>query len=92
MSGLLHSRKFYLACWGLLQTIVLHYLSVPADIIAMADALVAILIGSIAYEDGAQKSASPPPMVQTVVTPAGEAGGAAPKVTQTVVNPPEQAP
>lgn len=59
MNGLWHSRKFWLAMWGLIQTIIGHYLSLPADIIMAADAVVAVLIASIAAEDVAQKWGRP---------------------------------
>jgi len=52
------SRKFWLAVWGLIQTVVLHYLAIPSDIIIAADALVIAVIAGIAYEDGAEKANS----------------------------------
>ena len=55
MNGLLKSRKFWLAVFGVLQAIVLHYLSVPDDIWQSIVALVIVLIGSIAVEDAALK-------------------------------------
>lgn len=57
MSSLLHSRKFWLAAFGVAQAIVLHYLNVPDDIWQSIAALVAVLIGSIAVEDAAAKRA-----------------------------------
>jgi len=54
MSSLLHSRKFWLAVYGIIQTLVLHYFQVPTDIIAAVDALVVVLISAIAYEDAAK--------------------------------------
>ena len=32
MNGLLRSRKFWIACFGVLQAVVLHYFNVPDDI------------------------------------------------------------
>lgn len=55
MNGLLHSRKFWLAVFGVMQAIVLHYLSVPDDIWQSIAALVAVLIAGIAAEDVATK-------------------------------------
>ena len=52
---LLRSRKFWLALFGVIQTIVLHYLSVPQDIWMAIDALVGVLISAIAVEDYAEK-------------------------------------
>lgn len=56
IQSLLHSRKFLLATFGVIQTIVAHYTEIPPDVWASIDALVAILIGAIAYEDAAEKS------------------------------------
>lgn len=56
MNGLLKSRKFWLAVFGIAQALVLHYLSVPDEIWQSIAALVAVLIGSIAAEDVAAKS------------------------------------
>jgi len=50
------SRKFWLAVYGVVQTLVLHYLAVPVDIITAVDALVVVVIASIAYEDAAYKA------------------------------------
>ena len=51
MSSLLKSRKFYLAVFGVVQVVVLHYFNVPDEIWQSIAALVAVLIGSIALED-----------------------------------------
>ena len=51
MSGLLKSRKFWLAIFACLQAVVLHYLQIPDEIWQSIAALVAVLIGSIALED-----------------------------------------
>ena len=52
------SRKFWYAVWGLILTIVLYYVEVPKDIIVAIDALVAVLIASVAYEDAAAAKGS----------------------------------
>ena len=57
MKALLQSRKFWLAVFGLVQAVVLHYISVPQDIWVAIDVLVGVLIASIALEDAGQKSA-----------------------------------
>lgn len=54
---LFRSRKFLLAMFGVIQAIVLHYLDVPRDVWLSIEALVAVLIFSIAHEDAAEKSA-----------------------------------
>ena len=56
--ALLQSRKFWLAVFGIIQTVVLHYFAIDPEIWAAIDALVIVLIGSIAYEDGQEKSNS----------------------------------
>ena len=58
LKSLLKSRKFWLAVVGVIQTIVLHYFEVPADIWAAVDVLIGVLIASIAYEDGQAKSSA----------------------------------
>ncbi|MHB0966027.1 MAG: hypothetical protein ACYC36_06175 [Bellilinea sp.] len=55
MNGLLHSRKFWLAVFGVVQAVVAHYLNIPDDIWQSIVALVIVLIGSIAVEDAALK-------------------------------------
>jgi hypothetical protein len=55
MNGLLRSRKFWLAVFGVVQALVLHYLSVPDEIWQAIVALVAVLIATIAVEDAAAK-------------------------------------
>lgn len=57
MKYLLKSRKFWLAVFALVQTVVLHYVDVPKDIWMSIDGVVAVLIASIAWEDAAEKSA-----------------------------------
>jgi nicotinamide riboside transporter PnuC len=61
MTLLLKSRKFWLAVFGVLQAIVLHYLNVPDDIWQAIAALVGVLIASIAVEDAGAKIQLPPP-------------------------------
>lgn len=56
MNGLLHSRKFWLAVFGVVQAIVLHYLHVPDDIWQQITMLVMVLIAGIAAEDVATKA------------------------------------
>ena len=51
MAMLLKSRKFWLAVFGIVQTLALNYLHVPADIWQAIDVLVAVLIAGIAIED-----------------------------------------
>lgn len=55
LKSLLRSRKFLLAVFGVVQTLVLHYLSVPDDVWQHIVTLVMVLIGSIALEDAAEK-------------------------------------
>ncbi len=55
MNGLLKSRKFWLAVFGVVQALVLHYLSVPEEIWQSITALVMALIAAIAAEDVAYK-------------------------------------
>jgi hypothetical protein len=49
------SRKFWYALFGVIQTIVLYYVDVPKEIWLAIDALVGVLIASVAYEDAAEK-------------------------------------
>lgn len=56
--ALLKSRKFWLAVFATIQTIVLHYVNVPSDVWLSIDALVGIVIASIAAEDVATKAQS----------------------------------
>lgn len=57
MKSLLYSRKFWLAVFGVVQALVLHYLDVPGDVWESITALVMVLIAAIAVEDGAAKYA-----------------------------------
>lgn len=56
LKGLLESRKFWLAVFGIVQAVVLHYLNVPEEIWQSIAGLVAVLIGSIALEDAGAKA------------------------------------
>ena len=56
MNGLLKSRKFWLAAFGIVQALVFYYLNVPDEVWQAIAGLVAVLIGSIAAEDAAAKS------------------------------------
>lgn len=58
MNGLLKSRKFWLAVFGVAQALVLHYLDVPEEVWQSIVAVVMVLIGSIAAEDVAAKRSS----------------------------------
>lgn len=61
---LLYSRKFLLALFAVAQTLVLHYYSVDPEVWAAIDAMVGVLIASIAHEDAAEKAA--PSAIQTM--------------------------
>ena len=56
MNGLIHSRKFWLAVFGVVQAIVLHFLSIPEEIWQSIVALVMVLIAGIAIEDAGEKA------------------------------------
>ena len=51
MLSLLKSRKFWLAIFGVVQAVVLHYFNVPDPIWQAATALIMTLIAGIAIED-----------------------------------------
>jgi len=55
MNGLLKSRKFWLAVFGIVQAVVLHYFAVPEEIWQSIAGLVMVLIASIAVEDAGAK-------------------------------------
>lgn len=59
MNGLLRSRKFYLAVFGIAQALVFEYLSVPDEVWQSIAALVGVLIASIAIEDAGANMAGP---------------------------------
>jgi len=61
LESLLRSRKFWLAVFGLVQTVVLHYFAIPEEIWQAVDVLVVTLIATIALEDmGAKMGGNPP--------------------------------
>ncbi len=55
LNGLIHSRKFWLAVWGVAQAVILYYLDVPDEILVSVTALVIAVIGGITVEDSAAK-------------------------------------
>lgn len=55
IQALLHSRKFLIALFGVIQTIVMNYFQVDPEVWASIDAVVIVLIGAIAHEDAAEK-------------------------------------
>ena len=55
MELLLKSRKFWLAVFGIVQAVVLHYFAVPEEIWQSIAGLVMVLIASIAVEDAGAK-------------------------------------
>lgn len=58
LRGLLHSRKFLLAAFGVIQTLVFQFVpDFPEEVWLSIDGLVAVVIVSIAAEDAAEKSA-----------------------------------
>jgi hypothetical protein len=59
MKSLLVSRKFWLAIVALVQTILFQFVpSFPKDVWVAIDAVLAVLIASIAFEDAAEKRAA----------------------------------
>lgn len=70
LNALLHSRKFWIAVFGLIQTIVFNFVpNFPKEIWMAIDALVSVLIVTIAVEDAAAKSAGNTPSPKGVVAP-----------------------
>ncbi len=58
MKSLLKSRKFWLAIFGVIQTLVFYSLpDFPQEVWQSIDALIVVLIASIAIEDAGAKSA-----------------------------------
>lgn len=49
------SRKFWLAVFGVVQALVLHFLNVPDEVWQSIVGLMMVLIGSIAVEDAGTK-------------------------------------
>ena len=58
MNGLLKSRKFWLAVFGVAQALILHYVNVPDEIWQTIAALVGTVIAGIAIEDAGAKIAN----------------------------------
>lgn len=52
--ALLRNRQFWVAVLALLQTVVLNYLNVPAEIWASIDAILVVVIGAYTVEQVAQ--------------------------------------
>jgi hypothetical protein len=86
MQSLLHSRKFYLAVFGMIQALVLYYVHVPDVVWQSIAALVAVLIAGIAVEDAgtnagvALSTLQPPPaplVLPSLATASGEPVGPA---------------
>ena len=56
LNGLLYSRKFWLAVFGLVAAILFYFLpDFPPEIWIAVEVLVAVLIASIAIEDAGAK-------------------------------------
>jgi hypothetical protein len=58
VQSLLRSRKFLLACLGVVNTLASHYLDIPKDVWLSIDALLLAVIAGIAVEDAAEKGAT----------------------------------
>jgi hypothetical protein len=73
ISSLIHSRKFWIAVFGLVQTILFHLLpTFPPEIWQAIDTLAGVLIIAIAAEDVALKLAGRhPPQLAGITPPAG---------------------
>jgi hypothetical protein len=56
MAGLLRSRKFWLAVFGVIQAVVLFYFDVPEEIWQTIAALIGVVIAGIAIEDAGEKA------------------------------------
>jgi len=57
VTSLLHSRKFWLAVFGVVQSVVLNYIpDFPQEIWQSINVLIIALIGSIALEDAGLKA------------------------------------
>lgn len=56
LNGLLHSRKFWLAVFGVAQSLFFECIpDFPSDVWQSIDALIIVVIMSIAIEDAAKK-------------------------------------
>ena len=58
MKSLLYSRKFWLAVFGVIQTVTMQYYDVPAEVWQSITALVMALIAGIAIEDAGRNVAA----------------------------------
>jgi Na+/H+ antiporter NhaD/arsenite permease-like protein len=56
MNGLLKSRKFWFAVFGVVQAVVLQYLAIPDAVWQTIAALAGTIIMSIAIEDAGLKA------------------------------------
>jgi len=56
IKSLFQSRKFLLALFALITSIVAHYADIPTEIWVAFDAVIMVLINAIAKEDAAEKS------------------------------------
>lgn len=70
--ALFRSRKFLIALTDMVISLVLYYNAAPLEIIAILQPVIAILIASIAYEDGQEKSA--PSMTNVQAESVGNVG------------------
>jgi len=59
MKSLIHSRKFWLSVFGIVQAVVLYYFAVPDVIWQAIAALVGVLVASIAIEDSGRNTRYP---------------------------------
>jgi len=63
LKGLFRSRKFWLAVFGVVQTVVFQFFpEFSKDVWVAIDVLIGVLIGSIAAEDAAAKLKQPWPV------------------------------
>lgn len=59
LNGLIYSRKFWLAVFGLVQTIVFNLIpDFPPEVWQSINVLVVVLIAAIAHEDASEKRAN----------------------------------
>ena len=56
LKSLFQSRKFYIALFALIQSVVLHYFQVPEEIWQGINGLAMVLIAGIAIEDAGEKA------------------------------------
>jgi len=59
--ALLRSRKFLLACGGILLTVLGYYANLPENLLIAIDSLIGVVIAGIAYEDGSEGVSGKPP-------------------------------